>query len=74
MNLTTIIHPELSVTSFSHTENALYRLSVWLDCERELLGRVITNLELRQALGALAALDQLHIEPDATDQDLIDFF
>ncbi|MGY3436829.1 MULTISPECIES: hypothetical protein [unclassified Marinovum] len=74
MNLTTIVNPDLSAPCFSHAENALYRLSVWLVSERELLGRVITNSGHRQALGALAALDQLHIEPDATDQDLIEFF
>ena len=51
---------------------ALDRLGAWLDAERDTLGRVLTQAGLGQAGGALEALDQLHLEPGATAQDLRD--
>ena len=50
-------------------EVALHRLGVWMDAERDTLGRVLAQAGRRGAGGILDSLDQLHLDPDATLQD-----
>ncbi|SDY82751.1 hypothetical protein [Citreimonas salinaria] len=53
-------------------EVALHRLGAWLDAEQNTLGRLLAQAGRSQATGALAALDQLHLDPDAGIEDLRD--
>lgn len=46
-------------------ETALDRLGAWLDAEQETLGRVLAQSGQSGSAGALDALTQLHIGPDA---------
>lgn len=53
-------------------ELALDRLADWLDEERDTLGRILAQAGRRQAASVLEALDQLHLEPESTAEDLRD--
>lgn len=51
---------------------ALAHLGDWLDAERDTLSRVLAQAGQEQAADALEALDQLHLDPDSTAEDLRD--
>ncbi|MGR3454584.1 hypothetical protein [Pseudooceanicola sp.] len=51
---------------------ALDRLGAWLDAERDTVGRVLAQLGRGHAGCALDALDQLHLGPESTADDLRD--
>lgn len=54
----------------SPLELALDRLDSWLAEERDTLDRLLAQVGRRKAASALEALDQLHLEPDSTAEDL----
>lgn len=58
------------VEGASNLDLALDRLGNWLDAERETLGCVVAQIGRRQAASALEALEQLHLDPDSTAEDL----
>ncbi|WP_432256605.1 hypothetical protein [Limimaricola sp. AA108-03] len=60
------------VPGTSIPEIALHRLGAWLDAERVTLGRVLAQAGRPQGAAALAALDQLHLDPDFTNEHLRD--
>ncbi|MFU8863264.1 MAG: hypothetical protein ACNA7O_05065 [Rhodobacterales bacterium] len=57
----------------SPLELAVDRLAAWLDGERDTLGRVLAQVGRSHAASALEALDQLHLEPESTAEDLRNF-
>ena len=67
MNTTFLAEP---ATSFpSHFDAALDQLSLWHDAEGEALGRLFAQIDQRSACRALESLDQLHLDPEATEDD-----
>ena len=72
MNSIVFTHVTAPAEGVSLLDLALDRLSAWLDAEQETLGRVLAQAGRRQATGALEALVQLHLGPNATSEDLRD--
>ncbi|MBB3711777.1 hypothetical protein FHS00_001348 [Limimaricola variabilis] len=73
MNL--IVFPPVAaapVEGASILEIALNRLGAWYDAERYTLGGVLAQAGRRQAAAALERLEQLHLEPDSSEEDLRD--
>lgn len=70
MNLIVYTHLDTRAVSSGALEVALHRLGAWLDAERDTLGRVLAQAGRRGASSVLEALDQLHLEPEATPRDL----
>ena len=70
MNTTLLAQP---TTSFpSPLDTALDYLGAWHDAERETLGRVFAQVDQWNARGALEAFDQLHLDPEATEDDFLE--
>jgi hypothetical protein len=70
MNSIVFTHFATPVESVSILDLASERLGAWLDAERDTLGRLLAQLGRGQAVDALEALEQLHLEPTATMEDL----
>lgn len=70
MNSIVFTHFATPAEGVSILELALGRLGAWLDAERDTLGCLLAQAGRRQAAGALDALEQLHLEPDSTTEDL----
>ena len=70
MNLIVYTHFDTQPNRPDALEVGLHRLGVWMDAERDTLGRVLAQAGRRGAGGILDALDQLHLDPDVTLQDL----
>ncbi|KKM26185.1 hypothetical protein LCGC14_1587270 [marine sediment metagenome] len=70
MNLIVYTHLDTRGVSPGALEVALHRLGAWLDAERDTLGSVLAQAGRRGASSVLEALDQLHLEPEATPRDL----
>ncbi|MBJ3764639.1 hypothetical protein ILP92_18050 [Maribius pontilimi] len=72
MNSIVFTHFATPLEGVSTLDLALDRLGAWLDAERDTLNRVLAQVGLGQAASALQALDQLHLEPESTAEDLRD--
>ncbi len=72
MNSIVFTHFAAPVEGVSILDLALDRLGGWLDAERDTLGRLLAHAGRPQAADALETLDQLHLEPEATAEDLRD--
>lgn len=70
MNSIVFTHVAAPVEGVSIPDLALDRLGAWLDAERDTLDRLLAQTGRSQAASALETLDQLHIDPGATEQDL----
>ncbi len=70
MNSIVFMHFATPEDSVSILDLALERLGAWLDAERDTLDRLLAQVGRGQAADALEALEQLHLEPAATTEDL----
>lgn len=72
MNSIVSTHFATPLDGVSILDLALDRLGAWLDAERDTLDRLFAQIGQGQAAGALEALDRLHLEPEATAEELRD--
>ncbi|WP_050527503.1 hypothetical protein [Pseudorhodobacter aquimaris] len=72
MNSIVFTHFAAPVAGVSILDLALGSLGSWLDAERDTLGRLLAQTGRNQAAEALETLDQLHLEPESTAEDLRD--
>jgi len=71
MNTTLLAQPSSSFLP-SQLDSALDHLSAWHDAERETLGRLFAQVDRWNARSALEMLDQLHLDPEATEDDFLE--
>ncbi|WP_353476821.1 hypothetical protein PVT71_28605 (plasmid) [Salipiger sp. H15] len=70
MNSIIFTHVAEPVAGVSILDIGLERLGAWLDTERETLGRVFAQAGRWETVSALEALDQLHLGPESSTEDL----